>query len=62
MPVFRPTEEEFRDPIEYIDFLQREHNVQEYGCVKIIPPKSFQPPCAFDTESDRKMPTRYQIL
>jgi hypothetical protein len=27
MPVFRPTEEEFENPIDYIEKLQTEHNV-----------------------------------
>lgn len=61
MPVFRPTEQEFKNPIDYIESLSK-HKVQQYGCIKIIPPKSFSPPCAFDMNSNLKMPTRYQVL
>jgi [histone H3]-trimethyl-L-lysine4 demethylase len=62
MPVFRPTEEEFKDPIGYIEKLYNHYGAEEYGTVKIIPPASFKPTCLFDTESDRKLPTRYQVL
>lgn len=62
MPVFRPTEEEFQNPIDYIESLQSKHNAHHYGCIKIIPPKSFKPPLAFDINSDKKMATRYQVL
>ena len=33
-----------------------------YGCIKIVPPASFRPPLAFDTENERKLPTRFQSL
>lgn len=59
---FRPTVAEFAEPITYIEKLMREHDVQQYGCIKIIPPDSFKPPLAFDCTSDLKLPTRYQIL
>lgn len=61
MKVFKPTEEEFRDPIKYIEGLY-EQEAWKFGCVKIIPPSSFKPPFCFDTSSDRKLPTRYQTL
>ena len=60
MPVFRPTEEEFSDPLLYIDKISSE--ASQYGCVKIIPPASFKPPLAFDVEDEMKLPTRYQVL
>ena len=41
MPVFYPTEEEFLNPIDYIEKLYHEHRAHEYGCVKVIPPASF---------------------
>jgi hypothetical protein len=41
MPIFRPTDEEFKNPIEYLEKLFTQNRVQEYGCIKIIPPKSF---------------------
>jgi len=60
MPTFYPTEQEFRDPVVYIDSLKGEASA--FGCLKIIPPDSFKPPLAFDTESDIKLPSRYQVL
>lgn len=51
MKVYRPTEEEFTSPVEYFEKLYQE-GAHEYGCVKVIPPKSFAPPLAFDMESD----------
>lgn len=62
MPVYRPTEQEFQNPIDYIENLFKNHDVEQYGTVKIIPPASFAPKCVFDTQSDQKLPTRYQIL
>lgn len=59
MPVFHPTEEEFKNPIDYIEKLYDHYGASEYGTVKIIPPKSFKPPNVWDKESDRKLPTRY---
>ena len=62
MPIFRPTEAEFENPIDYIESLYENHNAHHFGCIKIIPPKSFKPPLAFDINSNRKMTTRYQVL
>lgn len=61
MKVFRPTEEEFTDPIAYAEKLYAE-GAAKYGTVKIVPPASFRPPLAFDQFSDQKIPTRYQNL
>jgi len=36
-PEFRPTEEEFKNPLEYINSIR--HKAQPYGICKIIPPK-----------------------
>ena len=41
MPVYYPTEEEFLSPIDYIESLYHDKNAQQYGCIKIVPPKSF---------------------
>lgn len=61
MKTFRPNEVEFSDPIRYIENLYKQ-NVWKYGCIKIVPPESFEPPFCFDMSSERKLPTRFQTL
>lgn len=63
MPVFKPTAEQFKNPISYIEHLiSGPAKIGQYGCIKIKPPPGFKPTLAFDTKSDRKLPTRYQVL
>jgi len=61
MPVFHPTEDQFTNPIKYIEQLYAE-GVHKYGCIKIVPPKQFKPRLAFNIFSDQKLQSRFQTL
>ncbi|KAH9882346.1 hypothetical protein J1614_000582 [Plenodomus biglobosus] len=47
-PTYRPTAEQFKDPVQYIQSIREE--AQKFGIVKIVPPDSWNPPFAVDTE------------
>lgn len=47
-PVFRPTEKEFQDPIEYIERITPQ--ASRFGICRIIPPESFKPECRVSDE------------
>lgn len=47
-PTFRPTEEEFKDPVAYMQKIAPEG--KKYGICRVIPPDNWQPPFAIDTE------------
>uniref|UniRef100_A0A5B7BX15 Putative lysine-specific demethylase 5B isoform X4 n=1 Tax=Davidia involucrata TaxID=16924 RepID=A0A5B7BX15_DAVIN len=58
-PVYYPTEEEFKDPLEFIYKIRPE--AEPYGICKIVPPKSWKPPFALDLESFT-FPTKTQAI
>ena len=45
-PTFTPTEEEFRDPMEYIKSIY--DKASKYGICKVIPPRDWDPDFAID--------------
>ncbi len=47
-PTYHPTSEQFKDPVQYIQSIRDE--AQKFGIVKIVPPNSWNPPFAIDTE------------
>ncbi|KAF2021240.1 histone demethylase JARID1D [Aaosphaeria arxii CBS 175.79] len=58
-PTFRPTADEFKDPIQYIGKIRKEG--EKYGIVKIIPPDNWNPPFAVDTERFHFKTRRQQL-
>ena len=50
-PTYRPTTEDFKDPLQYIAKIREE--AQHFGICKIIPPDSWNPAFAIDTEVSR---------
>lgn len=47
-PIFRPSEEEFQDPIEYIERITP--LAERFGICRIIPPDTFKPECRVSDE------------
>nr|GMD99075.1 lysine-specific demethylase 5A [Ipomoea batatas]GMD99888.1 lysine-specific demethylase 5A [Ipomoea batatas] len=58
-PVYYPTEEDFRDPLEYIYKIKEE--AEKYGICKIVPPKNWKPPFALDRDLFT-FPTKTQAI
>ena len=42
-PVFRPTDKEFQDPLEYIEKIRVK--AEKFGICRIVPPSNFKPEC-----------------
>ena len=61
IPVFRPSEEEFQEPVAYIEKIYRESGYK-YGVAKIVPPASFRPPLCFPADLSKPLPVRFQEL
>ncbi|XVF10610.1 hypothetical protein REPUB_Repub07fG0197400 [Reevesia pubescens] len=58
-PVYHPSEEEFRDPLEYIYKIRPE--AEAYGICKIVPPKNWNPPFVLNLDSFT-FPTKTQAI
>lgn len=54
-PTFRPSAEEWKDPMAYIAFVRR--HAEAAGIAKIIPPEGWDPPFAIDKRR-LKLPTK----
>jgi len=53
-PVFQPTDEEFTDPLTYIEGIR--HIAEKHGICKIVPPKNWQPPFCIDMDTFKFTP------
>jgi [histone H3]-trimethyl-L-lysine4 demethylase len=58
-PVYRPTSEQFADPLRFIASIREE--AEPFGLCRIIPPDDWQPPCTIDRKAF-KFPTRIQCV
>jgi histone demethylase JARID1 len=47
-PTFYPTKEEFQDPLKYIEKISPQG--EQYGIIKIVPPKDYKPEFSLKTE------------
>ncbi|KAH7445800.1 hypothetical protein KP509_01G024900 [Ceratopteris richardii] len=58
-PIYYPTEEEFKDPLKYIEKIRKE--AETYGICKIVPPKQWNPPFTIDRKNFT-FPTKLQAI
>ncbi|KAJ3669561.1 hypothetical protein LUZ60_011511 [Juncus effusus] len=59
-PVFYPTEEEFKDSLNYIESIRI--HAEKYGICRIIPPSSWKPPKAQNKWGNSQFVTRVQQI
>lgn len=48
MKTYYPSEEQFKEPMRYIEYLTTQEEAHRFGTIKIVPPGSFRPSLAFD--------------
>ncbi|KAK9144894.1 hypothetical protein Sjap_004797 [Stephania japonica] len=58
-PVYYPTEDEFKDPLGFIDRIRAE--AEPYGICRIVPPESWKPPFALNLDTFT-FPTKTQAI
>ncbi|CAN8274376.1 unnamed protein product [Cochlearia groenlandica] len=62
-PIFYPTNEDFEDPLAYIEKLRSK--AESYGICRIVPPVAWTPPCPLKQKQvweKSKFPTRIQLI
>jgi hypothetical protein len=59
-PVFRPTAQEFSEPLDYIASIRTE--AEKYGICRIVPPKQWQPSFQLEHDPRFKFNTRKQRI
>ncbi|KAK1289188.1 putative lysine-specific demethylase JMJ14 [Acorus calamus] len=58
-PVYHPTEEEFKNPLHFIQSIR--HEAEPFGICRIVPPKSWSPPFALNRDTFT-FPTKSQDI
>ncbi|KAL0799318.1 hypothetical protein Bca101_054493 [Brassica carinata] len=62
-PIFYPTNEDFEDPLAYIEKLRS--RAESFGICRIVPPVAWTPPCPLKEKhiwEKSKFPTRVQLI
>eukprot|EP00629_Pelagomonadales_sp_RCC1024_P003224 CAMPEP_0119266428 /NCGR_PEP_ID=MMETSP1329-20130426/4916_1 /TAXON_ID=114041 /ORGANISM="Genus nov. species nov., Strain RCC1024" /LENGTH=507 /DNA_ID=CAMNT_0007266307 /DNA_START=264 /DNA_END=1787 /DNA_ORIENTATION=+ len=57
-PTFWPSEEQFQDPLKYIEAIRSE--AEPYGICRVVPPEGWSMPCHVDWASQERFPTKRQ--